>query len=60
MRVLYVEDGEFLADAVKHNLEKQGITVDLARDGEEGLEKALKDIYDYANGGVYAALEEKN
>ena len=46
MRVLYVEDGEFLADAVKHNLEKQGITVDLARDGEEGLEKALKDIYD--------------
>ena len=46
MRVLYVEDEKFLADAVKHNLEKQGIKVDLAPDGEEGLEKALKDIYD--------------
>ena len=46
MRVLYVEDEKFLADAVKHNLEKQGITVDLAHDGEEGLEKALMDIYD--------------
>lgn len=46
MRVLYVEDATFLASAVKHNLEKQGITTDLAEDGEEGLEKALKDIYD--------------
>lgn len=46
MRVLYVEDEKFLADAVKHNLEKQGISVDLAHDGEEGLEKALMDIYD--------------
>lgn len=46
MRVLYVEDAKFLADAVKHNLEKQGIMVDLASDGEDGLEKALKDIYD--------------
>ena len=25
MRVLYVEDEKFLAEAVKHNLEKQGI-----------------------------------
>ena len=46
MRVLYIEDEQFLADAVKHNLEKQGITVDLAHDGEEGLDKALKSIYD--------------
>ena len=46
MRVLYVEDEKFLADAVKHNLEKQGITTDVARDGEEGLEMALKEIYD--------------
>ena len=46
MRVLYVEDATFLAEAVKHNLEKQGITVDLASDGEEGLENALSDIYD--------------
>ena len=46
MRVLYVEDAKLLADAVKHNLEKQGITTDLASDGEDGLDKALKDIYD--------------
>lgn len=46
MRVLYVEDEKFLADAVKHNLEKQGIAADLACDGEEGLDKAVKDIYD--------------
>ena len=46
MRVLYVEDAELLAGAVKHNLEKQGITTDLASNGEDGLDKALKDIYD--------------
>ncbi|MBR3163957.1 response regulator transcription factor [Candidatus Saccharibacteria bacterium] len=46
MRVLYVEDATFLAEAVKHNLEKEGITVDLASDGEDGLEKAVDDIYD--------------
>ncbi|MBQ2623048.1 response regulator transcription factor [Candidatus Saccharibacteria bacterium] len=46
MRVLYVEDATFLAEAVKHNLEKQGITVDLASDGETGLDNALSDIYD--------------
>lgn len=46
MRVLYVEDSALLANAVKHNLEKQGIITDLANDGEDGLNKALKDIYD--------------
>ena len=46
MRILYVEDTTFLAEAVKHNLERQGITVDLANDGEEGLDKAMDDIYD--------------
>lgn len=46
MKVLYVEDATFLAEAVKHNLEKQGIEVDLASDGEVGLENAMSDIYD--------------
>lgn len=46
MRALYVEDEKFLADAVKHNLEKAGITADLAYDGEVGLDQATKDIYD--------------
>lgn len=46
MRVLYVEDAAFLAEAVKHNLEKQGISVDLVNNGEDGLESALNGIYD--------------
>ena len=46
MRVLYVEDEKFLADAVKHNLEKQRIDVDYAADGEDGLNKAVSNIYD--------------
>ena len=46
MRILYVEDATFLAEAVKHNLEKQGFTVDLVNNGEDGLENALSDIYD--------------
>lgn len=46
MRVLYVEDEKFLADAVKHNLEKEKIDCDLALDGEDGLNKAIDQIYD--------------
>lgn len=47
MRILYVEDATFLAEAVKHNLEKQGFIVDLASDGEIGLERALEvGVYD--------------
>ncbi|MBR5418835.1 response regulator transcription factor [Candidatus Saccharibacteria bacterium] len=46
MRILYVEDEQFLADAVKHNLEKAGFKVDHAADGEEGLNMAVSGIYD--------------
>ena len=46
MRVLYVEDAELLASAVKHNVEKQGISIDIVNNGEDGLDMALKDIYD--------------
>ena len=46
MRLLYVEDEKFLAEAVKHNLEKRNFDVDLAFDGEDGLEKAVDSIYD--------------
>ena len=46
MRILYVEDEKYLADAVKHNLEKQGINVDYAADGEEGVNLAVQDVYD--------------
>ena len=46
MRVLYGEDEKFLAEAVKHNLGKEKIDCDLALDGEEGLNKAVDEIYD--------------
>lgn len=46
MRVLYVEDEKFLAEAVQHNLKKEDIDCDLAFDGEEGLNKAIDEIYD--------------
>ena len=46
MRVLYIEDTAFLAEAVKYNLEKQDIIVDIVNNGEDGLESAISDIYD--------------
>lgn len=46
MRILYVEDEKFLAEAVIHLLKKEKIDVDWAADGEEGLELACKHNYD--------------
>ena len=46
MRILYVEDEKFLAEAVTHILKNNKIAVDHASDGEEGLELALKPNYD--------------
>lgn len=46
MRILYVEDEEFLAEAVIHILKKNKIAVDWVGNGDEGLELALKPNYD--------------
>ena len=46
MRILYVEDEKFLAEAVIHLLKKEKIAVDYAEDGEDGLKLALKPNYD--------------
>ena len=46
MRILYVEDEKYLADAVIHILKKNNISVDWASDGEEGLRLAVQPIYD--------------
>ena len=46
MRILYIEDEKFLAEAVIHLLKKEKIAVDWAADGEEGVELALKPNYD--------------
>lgn len=46
MRILYVEDEKYLADAVIHVLDKAGISVEWCADGEDGLDHAVKPIYD--------------
>jgi two-component system response regulator VicR len=40
--ILVVEDEKPIADIVKYNLEKEGFSVDLAYDGREALDKAIK------------------
>lgn len=46
MRVLVVEDEERLAHTIARGLRRYGMAVDVALDGEEGLEKATVNDYD--------------
>ena len=46
MRILLVEDEEYMAQAVAQVLEKNNYAVDLAYDGEYGLDCGLSGIYD--------------
>ncbi len=46
MRILVVEDERHLAEALSHILKKNKYTVDVANDGETGLDNALSGIYD--------------
>ena len=46
MRVLFVEDENYIAEAVEQVFKKNNISVDLAFDGEYGLDCALCGIYD--------------
>jgi len=46
MRILLVEDEKYMAEAIAQVLRKNNYTVDLAHDGEYGLDCALTDIYD--------------
>ena len=46
MRILYVEDEKYLAEAVIHMLKKEKINTDWADDGEKVLNLALKPNYD--------------
>jgi two-component system OmpR family response regulator len=48
MRVLIVEDDETIADFVRTGLTEAGYAVDVAPDGERGLELAAADAYDAA------------
>lgn len=46
MRILMVEDEKYIAKAIAEVLKKNHYTVDLAYDGEQGLDCALSAIYD--------------
>ena len=46
MRILIVEDEYNLADLIQNKLKKENYIVDIALDGEDGLYKALSNIYD--------------
>ncbi|MEU8823262.1 response regulator transcription factor [Streptomyces sp. NPDC048636] len=46
MRVLLVEDEQFLAEMIAHGLRRDAITVDIALDGESGLGKLVYGDYD--------------
>ncbi len=45
MRILVVEDNEDLLKSIKKYLEKEGYEVDIALDGDEGLDKAFEVRY---------------
>ncbi|WP_313134595.1 response regulator transcription factor [Anaerocolumna sp.] len=46
MKILYVEDEKYMARAVAQVLRKNNYSVDLAYDGESGLDLAVSGIYD--------------
>ncbi len=47
MRILLIEDERYMAEAIAQVLRKNNYTVDLAHDGEYGLDCALSAIYDF-------------
>jgi DNA-binding response OmpR family regulator len=46
MRVLLIEDDRELAEAIKIGLQRESFAVDLALDGDSGLDRALLTTYD--------------
>ena len=48
MRVLVIEEDRKLARLIKRVLESERIDADLAFDGDDGVEFALRDVYDVA------------
>ena len=48
MRILIIEDDQRLARLIREVLEEEHFSVDVAHDGDIGLELALRDIHDVA------------
>jgi len=48
MRILLIEDDKRLSALVRSVLEQESFSVDVANDGDTGLELALRGVYDVA------------
>ena len=46
MRILIIEDEKALAEAICQSLLRENYMVDVAYNGEDGLNQALTDLYD--------------
>lgn len=46
MKILYVEDEKYMARSLAQVLKKENYSVDIAHDGESGLDLALSGVYD--------------
>lgn len=46
MRILIIEDEPKIAEVISSRLKKENYVVDTYKDGEEGLDNALTNIYD--------------
>lgn len=46
MKILLIEDDLIIVQSIKHGLELEHFTVDMAHDGEAGLAKAVSEAYD--------------
>ena len=54
-RILIVEDEESIADLERDYLELSGFQVEVANDGETGLNKAMKEEFDLNHSGSDAS-----
>lgn len=46
MRILIIEDEPKIAEVISSRLKKENYVVDINKNGEEGLDNALTNIYD--------------
>ena len=57
MRALIIEDDQTIADFVARGLREAGFAVDMAADGDGGLELASSEPYDVAQQGFEALMK---
>ncbi|KLU63337.1 response regulator ArlR [Peptococcaceae bacterium CEB3] len=58
MRILMVEDEKYMSEAVAQVLKKNNYSVDLAYNGEDGLDSGLSGIYDISKCSVNPSVKK--